>query len=104
MLYKTMVLEIIQLHPDIYERLRSQRKLLPELERYGAELKERHDAWKAMLSQAQPGSSESQVASEALEMALKEMADHFASASAEDDQPTSVSAAMDIQRRHTPPA
>jgi hypothetical protein len=105
MLYKTMVLEIIQLHPDIYDRLRSQRKLLPELERYATELKARHDAWKAMLTQAQPGSSERQVASQALEIALKELTDHFASASApKDDQPTSNSAATDIQPHHMPTA
>jgi hypothetical protein len=105
MLYKTMVLELLQQHPEIHERLRRQRKLLRELDRYANELKDRHDAWKEWLSQANPGRGEGQVASEALEIALKELACHFASGSPPDeDQPLSLEGAMAFLRRHTPPA
>jgi hypothetical protein len=104
MLYKTMVLELLQQYPEIHERLRSQRRLLPELDRFAAELKARHDGWKAMLTQAKPASGESQIASEALEIALKELADHFSAESSATDEPPSVEAAMAYLRRHTPPA
>ncbi len=105
MLYKTMVLELLQQHPDIYDRLRSQRRMLAELERLAEGLNARHDAWKAMLSQAEPGRSESQVASEALEIALKELTDHFASGSHPGEyQPMQFEAAMEFLRRHSPPA
>jgi hypothetical protein len=75
-----------------------------ELDRYVGELKARHDDWKAMLTQAKPASGESQIASEALEIALKELADHFSAESSETDEPPSVEAAKAYLRRHTPPA
>lgn len=74
MRYKTMALELLQEHPETYDRLRRGR-LLPALERYARELKSSHEAWKDRLSRAQPGKSEVQVASEALEMALKDLED-----------------------------
>ena len=59
--------------------------LLPTLEQLASELKTSHEAWKEQLSQARPGSSESQIASEALEIALKELEDCLPSASPPDD-------------------
>jgi hypothetical protein len=105
MLYKTMVMELLQQFPETHERLLRERTLLAELERYARELKDRHDAWKGWLSHANPGRGESQVASEALEIALKELADHFASETPPaEDQPPSLEGAMEFLRRHTPPA
>ncbi len=99
MLYKTMVLELLRQHPETYERLRRQRRLLPELERYATELRERHGAWTGLLAQAEPESGERQVVSAALEIALKELTDHFASgALSEAALPMSIDAAMQFHR------
>ena len=39
MMYKTIVLEILQQRPEMHERLRKERKLLPAMELYAQELK-----------------------------------------------------------------
>ena len=103
MQYKTIVLQLIQESPEILDQLRSTRMLLPTMERYANELKTRHEAWKDRLSQAKPGSDGSQIASEALEIALKELKDCLPSGSPLDNnQPLSLDAAMAFLRRHTP--
>ncbi len=105
MLYKTMVLELLHQRPEVQEQLRRTRRLLPTLELYARELKTRHEAWKELLSEAKPGSHPSQVASEALEMALKELKDRLPSGSPPDETaPPSLEGAMAFVRRHTPPA
>jgi hypothetical protein len=105
MLYKTMVLELLHQRWETQEQLRKMGYLLPMLERYARELKTRHEAWKELLSQAKPGSDQSQIASTALEMALKELEDHLPSGSRPDEAaPLSLEAAMAFVRRHTPPA
>ena len=81
MQYKTIVLELLQQRPEMHEQLRRTRKLLPTMETYAKELKTSHEAWKETLSQARPGSDPSQIASEAMEMALKELEDRLPSAS-----------------------
>jgi hypothetical protein len=105
MLYKTMILELLQQRPEMHEQLRQQRMLLPTLERYAIELKTRHEAWKELLSQAKPGRSESQNATEALELALQEMEERLPYAlPPNDNERLSLDAAMAYLRRHTPPA
>ena len=105
MQYKTMVLELIQERPELHDQLRKSRILLPTMERYASELKTRHEAWKNILPQTKPGSDPSQIASEALEIALKELEDSLDSASPPDEsEPISIEAAMAFLRRHTPPA
>ena len=102
MQYKTIVLELLQQRPEMHEQLRKDRKLLPTLEIYARELKTSHEAWKEILSQARPGSDPSQIASEALEMALKELEDRLPSESPQDEQePLSLDAAMAFIRSHT---
>jgi hypothetical protein len=101
MLYKTMVLGILEQRPEIYEQLRSRRMLLPTAESYAAELKARHEAWKERLSRTNRG-SETQISSEALEIALQELQDRLPSAS-EGNEPFNLEAAMAFLRRHTPP-
>jgi len=73
MLYKTIILELLQQRPQMHEQLRKSRKLLTTLETYARELKTRHEAWKEDLSELRPGSDPSQIAAEAMEMALKEL-------------------------------
>ena len=73
MLYKTIVLELLQQDPVLHERLRQHRMLLPMLELYSLGLKNCHEAWKASLMRARPESDETQIASEVQELALEEL-------------------------------
>jgi hypothetical protein len=103
MQYKTIVLGLLEQNPQMYRQLRKNRKLLPALEIYAQELKTSHEAWKNVLSGKTPDSDPSQVASEALEMALKDLEDHLPSASRRNDrQAVSLDAAMAFIRHHTP--
>jgi hypothetical protein len=102
MQYKTIILELLQQRPEMHEQLRKNRKLLPALEFYAKELKTSHEAWKENLSKAKPDSDQSQIASEAMEMALKEMEDRLPSASPADAaEPLSLDGAMAFIRGHT---
>jgi hypothetical protein len=73
MLYKTIMLQLLEQHTKRYEQLRSQRNLLTALDQYASQLRSRHLAWKEHLAQTKPDSDESQLASEALELALHDM-------------------------------
>jgi hypothetical protein len=81
MKYKTIILELLQQRPGMHEELRKERKLLTTLEYYAKELKASHEVWKETLSQQRPGSDPSQIASEALEMALKDLENRLPSES-----------------------
>ena len=85
MLYKTMTLELLQQRPQIYEQLQSQRKLLATLDHYAMELKALHELWKAQLAKARPESAPEQIASEALELALHDLADSLPTESSPTD-------------------
>ena len=105
MLYKTITLELIQDQPELYERLRSSKRLLPAMDAYAIELKAFHDAWKDRIIRANPGSDPTQIASEALELAIQELRDRLPCESLKDEaEPLSLDAAMDFLRRRTPPA
>ncbi len=102
MRYKTIILELLKQHPKMHNQLRSKRMLLPTLNRYATELKASHEIWKNRLSQAKPGSNPSQIAREALEIALKELEDFLHSLSPPDDkEPPSFEGAMAFIRGHT---
>lgn len=73
MQYKTLTLQLLRANPRIYHRLKQTRKTLPTLDHYSRELKRSHEDWKDSLSESRPGSDPSQVASEALELALQEL-------------------------------
>jgi hypothetical protein len=105
MLYKTIVLELLRDHPDLHLKLQADKTLLPTLERCAGELRSSHEAWKNRLWLARPGSDESQLASEALELALKDLADRLRSGSRPvATEPLSLDEAMVFLRRHTPTA
>jgi len=105
MLYKTIVLQLLEQCPELHERLRKQRQLLPTMESYALDLKTRHDELKEHLSMAKPASSYSQIASEALEIALQELADSLPPAFPPDaSEAFSLEDAMTFIRKHTPPA
>ena len=105
MQYKTIILELLQQRTELHDQLRKDRKLLPALEHYARELKTSHEVWKEQLQQMRPDSESSQIASEALEIALQEMEERLDSASPRNDQETlSLDAAMASIRRLTPRA
>ncbi len=102
MQYKTIVHELLKDRTELHEQLRKDRKLLTTVEHYARELKGSHEAWKELLTQMRPGSAPSQVASEALEMALKELEDRLPSESAQSGSEAQfLDAAMLFIRNHT---
>jgi hypothetical protein len=104
MLYKTMVLELLEQRPQMHEQLRRQRMLLPTMEFYARELKALHQGWKQHLAETRPGSDESQMASEALEIALQELEGCLPSASSpQDENRPTLDDVMTFLRAHTPP-
>ncbi len=105
MQYQTIILELLQQRPALHEQLKEKRTMLQTMERYANQLKTSHAAWKEQLSQARPNSDPSQIGSEALEIALQEMADYLDSQLLSDqNEPLSLDGAMAFIRRHTPPA
>jgi hypothetical protein len=103
--YKTITLELIRDHPELYERLRSSKRLLPAMESYARDLKSSHEAWKERLRLHHPGSHPSRTASEALELAIEELRDRLPSESTPNEaEPLSLDAAMSFIRKHSPPA
>jgi hypothetical protein len=104
MQYKTIVLELLQQRPEIHHQLRKERKLLLTMEHYAKELKTSHQAWTELLTQMRPGSDRSQVSSEALEIALKELEDRLPSASGQQaNERQFLDAAMLFIRKHRTP-
>lgn len=101
MQYKTIVLELLKLHPTIYEHLRSHRTLLSTVEFYARRMRTSHKAWKMRLSQTMPESNQSQIASQALELAINDLG---SLASPMDDQELSLEGAMAFIRARTRPA
>src|SRR5262249_21822506 len=105
MLYKTMALELLRERPHLHDPLARKRQLLPAMERLAGELKAGHQAWKETLALTRPESDPSQVASEALEMALKDLQEALPSESPPDDSETFwLEEAIAFLRRHTPRA
>ena len=101
MQYKTIVHELLQQRMELHEQLRLTRRLRPTLETCARELKASHEAWKERLSQAKPGSDQSQIASEALEMALQELQDRLPSGQVDENEPLSLDQAMTYVKTHT---
>jgi signal transduction histidine kinase len=105
MQYKTIIYELLQQRPQMQEQLRKERKLLAALENYAKDLKTSHEGWKQLLSQMRPVSDPSQIASEALEIAVKEMEDRLPSESPQNEsEALFLDAAMLFLRRPTPRA
>jgi len=98
MQYMTIIHELLQQQPQTHEQLRKSRKLLWTVEQYAKELKSRHDAWKKMLTPLRPTSHPAQIASEALEFALKEVECHLPNDSQEDEAHQFLDAAIFFHR------
>ncbi len=104
MQYKTIILQFLeQQQPELHSQLRKTRTLLPTLERYASELKTSHETLMDMLSKAKPGSAETQIRSEALEMALEALENRLSFGSHEKESDTlSLDGAMASIRRPPP--
>ncbi len=102
MQYKTIVLQMLEQQPEIYNQLRKERQVLPAMEHYARELRSLHLAWQETLNEERPDSDPSQIASEALELALKDLKDRLPSGSPQEGQEAlSLDQAMAFIRRHT---
>jgi hypothetical protein len=102
--YKTIALELIQEQPELYERLRSSKRLLTAMDAYAIELKAIHEEWMEQLSESRPGSDPTQTASEALEIACKILEERLSCASpSTETEALSLDAAMSFLR-HSPSA
>ena len=73
--YKTIALELLSANPDMCDRLKAERRLLAEMHRLSAELKERHRAWIAALTDRSPTDDPRLIASRAMELAVAELAE-----------------------------
>jgi len=102
MQYKTIILELLDQRPKMREELRQSRKLLPTLEFYASELRDSHEDWKDRLLQAKPESDPGQIASAAMELALKDLEDRLPSESNQgESEALSLDQAMAHLSRHT---
>ncbi len=103
--YKTIILELIRQNREMHTCLKKSGILALILDHYAQELKLSHEAWQAELSRSRSQSAPAQIRSEALELALKEMENHFASGSAADEaNPLSLDDVIAFFRRVTPTA
>lgn len=97
-LYMTIVLELLQdQYPALHERLRKERNLLESVNLHAAALKRYQEIWMDRLALAKPGSEESQIASEALELGIEDLREDLRSESqteSDDAETFSLDAAM----------
>jgi hypothetical protein len=99
MQYKTIVHDLIQEQPQLYERFRSSKRLLTAMDAYATELKASHDEWKEQLGKSMPGNDPRQISSEAMERAVQDLRDRLPSGSqANEAGPLSLDAAMNFLR------
>ena len=103
MQYKTIVLELIEVRPELHHQLRSSNSLLSTVNRLAALLRGMHLARIDELRQTRPGSAEPQLSSEALELALEQLQESLPS-STDEEVTLSLDEAMLFIRHHTPPA
>ena len=102
MQYKTIVLQLMEQQPEVYNQLRKQRQLLQTLETYSDQLKALHEDWTETLSQANPGSDPIQIKSEALEMALEDLKDRLPTVTRQDgNEALSLDQAIASVRSHS---
>ena len=104
--YKTIVLELIEEHQTLYQKLCNSRTLLPTLESYARMLKSRHQYWKDTLHETEPASHPTQIASAALTLAVGDLQETLSADSlpVEDGWEPSLDEAITYVRRRTPPA
>jgi hypothetical protein len=92
MMYKTIVLQLLENRPALHQHLRKNRLLLEALNYLSTTLKAHHQELTAILTQKSPGRNQSQIAREALEIAVAELQARLPPES--NQEPLSLDAAM----------
>jgi hypothetical protein len=104
MQYKSIILELLQQRPQMYDQLRENHQLLKAVEAYASDLKRRHNAWKTYLARPEMVTDRSLIASVAMELASEELESSFPTEyPLLESEPLSLDAAMAFIR-HSPPA
>jgi hypothetical protein len=91
MQYKTIVMELLEQHPQIHESLKRERRLLAMIESLARELKATHEQILRDLSEQQPpplGDGSSGISSQAMEMAIAELQELLAILSGDENDDT----------------
>ena len=100
MLYKTILLELIESRPELHARLKHQKAVQATVERLALDLKSRHAEWMDSLQQSNPDLDPIQLASQAGELALQEIEEQLEDETPETDETFSLDGAMAyLQRR-----
>jgi hypothetical protein len=73
MLYETIALHLLENRPEIHEQLRRNKQVLATMQLLAQQLKSSHELAKEQLLQRWPDSDPSQIASEAMEIAVMEV-------------------------------
>ena len=89
--YMSIVLELLEQRTALHEQLRLSGTLLPTLEAFAQDLREHHFELTEQMEKASPQSDPMQIASEALEIAVKELEDRLPAALPTDDGEVSLS-------------
>ena len=104
-MYKTIALELLKARPQFYRQLCQEQKALETMEACAVRLKQDHGAYRERLSKARPGSDPQQIASEAMELAIRDLEACLPPATPSDaSEAFSLDEAMAFLRRDTPPA
>ncbi len=77
MQYKTIVLELLRQRTGVARTATADAQAPADTGNLLTELKASHETWKQTLATANPGSDPSQIASEAMELAIKELEDRL---------------------------
>jgi hypothetical protein len=99
MLYKTIVLQLLEDHPQLRDRFQKYHQMLPTLEFYAETLKTGHETWTERLLQARPESDPTQIASEAMELAIAGLEARLPAESRADDETLFLDEAMTFLER-----
>ena len=101
MLYKTILLELIESRPELHARLKAQRAVLTTVDRLALDLKSRHENWKDSLRQSNPDLDAIQIASMAGELALQEIMQVLESETPDTNESISLDGEMAHLRQHS---
>jgi hypothetical protein len=102
MLYKTIVLELLQQVEEIYSLLLRRRTMMPTLDRYAVELKDIHQAWIDRLTRQSPAGDTTLLGSEALELAIRDVQNRLRIEFQPDDGTSFLDGAIANGRNPTP--
>lgn len=92
--YVTIVLELIEQHPRLYEKLKSEKRLLATAQQLAAQLKSDSAEWVSRLRRMSPALDEIQRTSQALEISVAELRALLTRIETDETNPPSLDAVM----------